>query len=148
MRSLQALCAFAMTGVVLSPSFAAEDLKVGAQVDRNEVPAGERLTFSVTIAGPIRETPKIQLTTFEGFQVLSTGQSQSLQIRSGEVHSTLMLTYTLAPTAPGTHLLGPVKIEYQGKEYQTQPIEIKVVESKREPLPEKQEPQLEGGVIL
>jgi len=131
-------------GFFLSPVWA-EELKVATQVDKSEVPAGEPLTFSVTIAGPIRQTPKIQLTSFEGFQVVSTGQSQSLQLRSGEVHSTLILTYTLAPTAPGTHVLGPVKIEYQGKEYQTQPIEVKVVPGAPKKTPE---PELEGGVIL
>ena len=154
---MRLLALFSILVLCAAPAFAAEELKVAAQVDKNEVPAGEPLIFSVTIAGPIRQTPKVQLTAFEGFQVVSTGQSQSLQIRSGEVHSALILTYTLAPTAPGTHVLGPVKIEYQGKEYQTQPIEVKVVpgtpekrsERKQEEqsLPEK-EPELEGGVIL
>ncbi len=162
MRLLRALSALAMTALVfLAPltryaalTFAAEELRVGAQVDKKEVPSGDLLIFSITLAGSIRETPKVQLMAFEGFKIVSTGQSQSLQIRSGQVYSTLVLSYTLAPTAPGTHTLGPVKIQYHGKEYETQPIEVTVVkrppknepEPNREPLSEQ--PELEGGVIL
>ena len=138
-------------------AFAAEELKVGAQVDKSQVSTDEPFTFSITIAGSIRETPKVQLTAFDGFQILSTGQSQSLQIRSGQINSTLILSYTLAPTTPGTHTLGPIKIEYQGKEYETPPIEVTVLpgkspkerpKPKQRPVPEQEQPQLEGGVIL
>ena len=144
--------------IAAGPVFAAEELKVAAQVDKSRVPAGEPFTFSITIAGSIQETPKVQLTAFDGFEILSTGQSQSIQIRSGQVRSTLTLSYTLAPTTPGTHTLGPVKIEYQGKEYQTPPIEVTVLpgnslpkrkrEPRRRPIPEPEQPQLEGGTIL
>lgn len=144
--------------LLLTPVFASEDLKVGAQVDKKQVPAGEPFTFSITIAGSIQETPKVHLTAFDGFEILSTGQSQSLQIRSGQVNSTLTLLYTLAPTAPGTHTLGPVKIEYQGKEYQTPPIEVTVLpgrgpprkrpQRRPEPTPEEESLPLEGGTIL
>lgn len=137
-------------------AMAAEDLSVGAQVDKTEVGTGEKFTFALTIAGPLRESPKIELSTFEGFQVVSTGQSQQLQMRAGQMRQTLTLTYTLAPTALGTHTLGPVKVEYKGKIYETQPIEVKVVQGKTQPAPEQEEqqeelprtPRLRGGTIL
>jgi hypothetical protein len=55
--------------------------------------------------------------------------------------------------------LGPVKVEYQGKVYQTQPIEVKVVEGRlgkhgkegkkeRKPRHRPPVPGLEGGVVL
>lgn len=132
-----------------------EELKVGAQVDKTEVPTGEPITYSIIIAGPVKAAPKIQITAFEGFEVLSTGQSQQIQMQGSEIRSALVLTYTLAPTTPGTQLLGPVKIQYQGHEYQTQPIEIKVVPgAAQKELPPRsrpkrpQPPRLEGGVIL
>ncbi|MBI3333203.1 MAG: BatD family protein [Candidatus Omnitrophica bacterium] len=150
------LAASCLLAVGASPVLADQELKVGAQVDRTEVGAGEPLTYSITIAGSIRETPKVEMTAFEGFDLLSTGQSHEIQMQSGQVRSALVLTYTLAPTAPGTHLLGPVKIRYQGHEYQTQPIEIKVVPGKpRRAAPSRRlrrapppAPDLKGGVIL
>ena len=133
----------------------AEDLNVGAQVDKTEVATGQALTFSIMISGPIKETPKVQLTSFQGFQVVSTGQSQQIQIQGGQTRQALTLTYTLAPTEPGTHLLGPVKVEYRGQTYETQPIEVKVVQGparNKTPQPSEpetpKEPRLEGGVVL
>lgn len=148
---LYGTCAWAANG---------EDFHVGAHVDKTEVGTGDIVTFAVTIAGPLRESPRVELSTFEGFQVVSTGQSQQLQVRAGQMRQTLTLTYTLAPTTPGTHTLGPVKVEYNGKVYETQPIEVKVVEgtSKEETqvAPEQEEqqeeppraPRLQGGTIL
>lgn len=136
------------------------ELSVAAQVDKSEVATGQPLLFSVTIAGQLQETPKVDLTSFEGFQIVATAQSQQIQIESGRIRQALTLTYTLAPTTPGSHTLGPVKVEYQGQVYETQPIEVKVVEGplrkeRRQPVkPSRQErkpataPKLEGGMIL
>ena len=134
--------------------FAADPLSVQAQVDRSEVKEGERLTFSVTITGPIRGTPKLHLGSLEGFQVVSTGRSQQIQMRGREISQALTLTYLLVPTQRGTFTLGPVKVEYQGQTYETQPIQVKVapgpagwIPKSRRPAPERL-PRLEGGVIL
>jgi uncharacterized protein (DUF58 family) len=129
---------------LLTPAYAVEELTVAAQVDKGEVKQGEVLTYSVTIAGSIQETPKVHLTAFEGFQVVSTGQSQQIQVAAGKAKLTLTLRYSLAPTAIGTHTLGPVKVEYRGQTYETQPIEVRVAPG----APRKEPPQLEGGVIL
>jgi len=149
-----------------SSAFGAQDLQVAAQVDKTLVKTGEPLLFSVTISGPITENPKITLTSLEGFQVVSTGQSHQIQAGRKGARLTLTLFYTLAPPAPGTHSLGPVRVEYKGRTFQTQPIEVKVLpapprpepDAKEEMQPEagpeaeewgpKEEPRLEGGIIL
>ena len=71
-----------------------------------------------------------------------------------------MFPNALTPTAPGTHILGPVTVEYLGSEYQTPPLEVKVraggkFPSRRRPPParsrspqEPQAPVLEGEVTL
>ena len=138
---LLALAVF--SGAGLEPALA-EELKVTARVDKNEIPAGQVLTFSVMIAGPIRQPPKVHLASFEGFKVLSSGQAQQIQIQGGKMISTLTLTYALAPSAPGKYTLGPVKIEYQGQVYETTPVQVTVSEGKKG----EETPALEGGVIL
>jgi hypothetical protein len=142
--------------VVPSPAGAEaprQTLVVGAHVDKTEVATGETLTFRVTMMGPIRISPKVRLTSFEGFQIISTGQSQQIQIRQGRTETTLTLSYLLAPVTPGTHTLGPVKVEFQGKVYETKPIEVTVVPGHQRNSPKleskpSEEPVLEGGVIL
>jgi len=147
-RFLKWTCPTALL-LVSGIGLASDPLKVAAQVDKTEVSTGQTLIYAVTIAGSIKTTPKIELTSFDGFQVISKGQSQSFQVRSGQAQSVLTLTYTLAPIEPGTHTLGPVKVEYQGQQYQTAPIEIKVVPGPaREPGRRPGAPRLDGGVVL
>lgn len=110
----------------------------------------EPLSFSVTIAGPIKTTPRVQVNSFEGFQVVSTGQSQQVNIRGGHLQLAVTLQYLLAPTAPGKHRLGPVTVEYQGQRYQTAPIEVEVLpagERPERPTPAPR-PKVRGGTIL
>lgn len=137
-----------MTAALCVPAaVSAEDLKVAAQVDKNEVAPGELLTYAVTIAGPLKESPKVHLTSFEGFRVVATAQAQQIQVEKGQPRQSLTLTYTLAPIEPGVHKLGPVKVEYQGTSYETQPIEVTVAAGSPEKKPARS-PQLEGGTVL
>ena len=104
-----------MAAAVFLQAAYSDDLKVAAQVDKKQVAAGQLLTYAVTIAGSLKESPKVQLTQFEGFHVVATSQAQQIQIEKGQPRQLLTLVYTLAPTEPGIHTLGPVKVEYQGR---------------------------------
>lgn len=139
----------------LLPPFSARaqeepSLSVTAQVDKTEVRQNEKLIFSITIAGTRKTTPKVELASLTGFKILATGQNQRIQIREGQAQQALMLSYTLAPTTAGTHTLGAVKVEYEGKVYETQPIEIQVLEADKAPEsePESELEIPEGGLIL
>lgn len=137
---------------LLTPVFC-EELTVQASVNKTEVRSDQKLVYSIAIAGALAEPPKVQLSGFEGFRVISTGQSQELQIHRGKKRQALILSYTLAPTAAGTHTLGPVKVEYEGQMYETQPIEVTVlpqgIPPRDEPDMKKlQDPDVEGGFIL
>lgn len=127
----------------LQPVFAAEDLAVSAQVDKTELAQGEALNYSITIAGPTQEEPKVNLGAVKGFHVVSSGQSHQLSVRAGQIQRSVLLSYLLTPLESGVHTLGPVKVTYRGKVYETQPIEVKVVGRAEAP-----KPKLEGGVIL
>ncbi len=131
-------------------AFAEADLSVSAQVDKSEVKQGEPLVFQINISGPIRQAPKVQMSSLEGFAVVSSGQSQQIQMRGGEVQQTLVFVYTLVPTEAGDRTLGPVKVEVQGKSYETQPIQVKVLPgpAPKSNRPAPRPPKLEGEVIL
>lgn len=119
-----------------------------AQVDRSELRQGEVLSFSVTIAGPLHRTPRLEMASFEGFRVVSTGQSQEIQMKERRMMQTLTLSYVLTPVAVGTHTLGPVKVEVQGRVYQTQPIEVRVLSGEAPKAERRRGPRLKGGVTL
>ena len=132
-------------------SAAEEEVSVSARVDKLEIPVGEKLLFEIVISGPIRGTPQVEIGKLEGFKVVSTGQSQQVRVQSGKVSQTLSLHYTLSAVEAGTRTLGPVKVEIQGKQFETRPVEVKVVPGPVEPPEEKASPQperAEGEVIL
>ena len=87
----------------------------------------------------------------KGFGLVSTGQSQRIRVQSGRTDQTLMLTYTLAALEAGTRTLGPVKVEYHGKSYETPPVDVTVLPGEAPPKAKKPAPslpELEGEVIL
>lgn len=137
----------APSGVARSaPAAGAEELTVQAQADKTKVAQGEKLVFSVVVSGSIRQSPEIELGSMEGFKVVSSDQAHQVEVKHGRMTQTFVLTRTLAAETPGTHVIGPVQVKYQGKVYETQPIEIQVTEgaapARRPP------PKLEGGITL
>ena len=112
---------------------------VSAKVNKTRAAVGENLLFSITINGPLPKTPKVQMAPLKGFQVVSTSQSQQIQIQAGKTRQALMLTYVLVPTEPGSLQIGRVTVDVEGKVYETEPIEVNVGSPS---------PELEGGVVL
>lgn len=120
-------------------------------MDKVRLTEEEPLTFSVTIAGPIQTTPRVTLSSFEGFQVVSTGQSQQVNIRTGQMQLSITLHYVLSPTSLGKHTLGPVTVEVEGRRYTTTPIEVVVrpaARPKGAPKPSPRRPVVRGGTVL
>ncbi len=125
----------------------AQEFTVQAQVDKTEVARGESLVFSIVISGSVKSSPKVEMGSFPGFEVVSSGQSQKLQMRAGEIEQSWTLSVTLAATEVGPHTLGPAKVDIEGKVLETQPVEVKVVEG-QEASPPARSPKLQGGVVL
>ncbi|MBI4314282.1 MAG: BatD family protein [Candidatus Omnitrophica bacterium] len=130
------------------------DLAVSSRVDKIKVSVGEPLTFSVTITGPVKTTPRVDIGSFEGFHLMTTGQSQQVDIRQGQMQLAVTLQYLLVAEQPGTHKLGPVTVEHEGKRYTAPFVQVEVAGS-AQALPGKerkrsrqQQPRIYGGTIL
>lgn len=122
----------------------AEEITLQAQVDKTEAALGEKIAFSIAISGSFEGFPEVRLPELKGFAVASSGQSQQIQFKKGQASQSLVLSYVLVPTAVGKLTIGPARVKYGSKVYETQPIEIKVTEGAAEPPA----PQLEGGITL
>lgn len=146
------LSAVSAVGRAEASSEVKPSLELSARTDKTRVGTGELLNFSIEIAGALSETPKVEIRNFEGFSIVSTGQSQQIRVEEGKPHLTLTLSYILAPFTPGKHLLGPIEVEYQGQKYKTEPIEVTVIPGngvKEPPRPTRRRiPNLEGGTVL
>lgn len=128
------------------------EITVSSAVDKVRLTVDEPLMFSVTIAGPITSTPRVSITSLEGFQVISTGQSQQVHLRGGQMQLAITLQYLLAPTTVGSQTLGPVVVEHEGHRYQTAPLTVEVLPGAAPPAPPApsapRRPAIRGGTVL
>ncbi|MEO0095680.1 MAG: BatD family protein [candidate division WOR-3 bacterium] len=119
--------------------FAAE-LNFVASVDRTTVGLGETFTLNVSVSGEnIGGVPSPKLPDLPDFNILGRSSSQSTNISfiNGKMtqQTTITFIYTLSPKKLGKFTIGPCKIDYQGKTYETQSIEIEVVKGATQATP-------------
>jgi len=100
-----------------------------ASVDRSTVGQNERFQVYFAFSGEdINSVRSFNAPSFRNFQVLSgPNQSSSMQIINGKV--TGSLTYSFIVQAPqiGKFVIGSASVEYRGKKYTTEPVNIEVV---------------------
>lgn len=98
-----------------------------AKTSHQVVEVGQRfqITFTVNSRGGNFTPPD-----FNDFRLLGgPNQSQSMQYINGQVSHSTSLSYILAATEEGTFTIGAASITVDGESYETNPIEIKVVEA-------------------
>lgn len=106
-------------------SFAQE---FNASVDRTVVGQYDRFQVYFTFNGSdVNNVRDFRPPNFSGFRVLSgPNQSTSMQIINGKVSASLSFVYILQPTNVGDYSIGQATVEYSGKTYKTNPLNIKV----------------------
>lgn len=128
-------------GVVGAPALgAAQDLTCSAKIDRTTVTVAEPVTLTLTMAGDLEGARLADLRLPEGISIAAQSQSTNIAIRSGAMERSTHLTYMLVPQQAGTFQLGPFTVVRQGKEFQTEAIEL-TVEKSALPPPSKQQPE-------
>lgn len=126
------------------------ELTIEAEVDRTALAAGEILHLTVTVTGDLSRTPEVSFEPPAAFRVVSTGQSQRIQVKGGQMRQAVLLTYSLKSTEAGTFTLGPASVKVGDKTIKTRALEVTVRESSgesREPGPPAEE-KSSGGIIL
>ena len=95
-------------------------LQITAQVDKTEISLNDEVTLSLRIQGGMNLRP--QLPSLPAFNVYST-MSNSSYINGKTSNE---FRYILVPRLVGNTTIGPIRIDYNGKTYQTDPIEIRI----------------------
>lgn len=116
---------FLLLIVIVGKTFAQEFI---ASVDRTTVGQYDRFQVYFTFNGSdINSVRDFRPPNFSGFKVLSgPNQSTSMQIINGKVSASLSFVYILQPTGIGDFTIGSATVEFSGKTYKTNPINIKV----------------------
>lgn len=114
----------------------AEDFGVEASVSATRIGLDDDLQLTVSIHGDATgRAGSPELPSFDGFRVAGRSTSTSVQIINGERSSTRSVIYHLLPQAEGKHVIGPIRVDYQGEEHFTDPIEVEVVPGSVAPSP-------------
>jgi hypothetical protein len=126
--------ALALALVVLAGAAAAADLEFTASVDQTTVGMGEQFQLTLTVQGEdMLSVPSPALPPLADFDVLGSTSSQAtnISIINGQMkkQATVNFIYVLSAKHLGKATIPPCKLTYQGKDYQSQPIEITVVKA-------------------
>jgi len=124
----------------------AAGIDFNASVDQSTVGVGEQFTLNVTVQGEGMATvPKPQLPDLPDFNLLgsSSSQSTSISIINGSMkkQATVNFVYYLSAKKTGQLTIGACKINYEGQEYQSQPISIEATKTAQANQPRQQAEQ-------
>jgi len=107
------------------------DVSVRASVTPQQAQVGEPLTLSIEVSGA-RNVSAPSL-TIDGFDVRYAGPLTQMSIVNGTISSSVQHRYTLIPLREGHFTLGPFRIDYDGKTYQTAAIGVDVTAGSQPP---------------
>ncbi len=113
-------------------------------VDRTNITLNQQVQLEIELRNADR-FPEVNL-DLDAFKILGgPARSSSYQWVNGRAFSTKKLVYTLAPLRPGTHTIGPLLMQYQGRKYTSNSVTITVSGTAaghgQQPSSGQQEPQ-------
>ena len=117
------------------PGTAAAGVTFEARVDRTQTTLDEPVTYTLEISGEAGSLPSPTLPAMDGFNVYSSGRTQSFSLVNGRMSSSVIFNYVLVPKKTGTLTIGPATIAVDGQTYSTSPITITVTGSSSAPPP-------------
>lgn len=114
-------------GLVLQAE--AQSVKVEATVSETQVFTGERIALSIEISGKdFNNIERPELPDFEGFQLVSRtpSTSRSFSFVNGVSSTSYTYTYYLTARKEGSFTISPIKVDIDGTEYQTKPLDVHI----------------------
>jgi hypothetical protein len=113
----------------------AAELEVTLQTDAPVVSMEESLVVTVSITGAgIRSIPTPKLPNSPFFQNVGTSTGQNYSIINGKMSASKTARFTLRPIKKGSARIGPVKVRFGKKVYQSNSVTVQVVDSA--PIPD------------
>lgn len=111
---------------------AAGDVSVRASLTPRAAQLGQTITLSIDVEGA-QNVQAPALSGLEDFEARYVGPSTQVSIVNGQMSSTVQHRYALTPRREGTFTLGPFTVEYDGQQYQTQPLQLSVTRAAAAP---------------
>lgn len=115
------ICIFCLCCAV----YALAQVTLTAKTDKTELAVDDELSLTVQVSGVKGNLVMPQLPSLPAFNVFSREMAQSTV--NGQ--TTLSFKYLMIPRFAGRTTIGPVTFKYNGKTYQTKPINIRIYKS-------------------
>lgn len=118
-----------LLGLFSTTALSQSSVSVSASVSETTIYTGERVSFSVEISGSFNNVSRPELPDFSGLRLLSNtpSTSRSYSFINGESSTTYTYSYYLVAQKTGNYQIPPVSITIDGKDYQTQPIDVQII---------------------
>lgn len=104
-------------------------------VDRTEATVEDALRLEVLVTGTRNAEP--QLPSLPDFRVGLMGRAAQVQVTNGRRTDSILFTYSLQPTRPGTFTIGAAKVEVDGRSYESEPFIVHILPADRSPGQER-----------
>ncbi|MCE5228198.1 BatD family protein [bacterium] len=131
------LCAVAFA-LCCAAEAAAADVEFTASVDRTDIQVGSTVQLTISVnskSGQDDVSPTMP--DFGGLQVVGGPSNQSqMTIVNNVMSATTSVVYQLRAPRVGTFTIGPSRLDYGGKSYETKPIQVKVSMQQPPSLPD------------
>ena len=120
----------------------ADSISVSASIDRKFVKIGNTIRLTVSILGT-QATTQPELPDIQGFQTRYVGPSTRVSFLNGRMSAAISHNYSLAAIEFGKHTIAPISVTFDGKTYQTLPINVEVLRGEANPNHKSSEELLE-----
>lgn len=117
--------------IITNLAVLAEEIGLTASVDKDILTIDDTLKLTITISGS-QNTPQPQFPRLEGLSLIfGPSISTKTSIINGAVSVSKSFNYVLKPISVGIFTIGEFVLEYDGKLYKSNKIDIEVVNSNR-----------------
>jgi hypothetical protein len=105
----------------------AQDVTVSAEVDPNPAAVDDQVSLVLTVSGNAGSVERPQIPQITGLKLMG-GPSTSSQFQwiNGQSSASRSFTYIFLPAQEGTLRIPPIKIQVDGKRFQTQELTLQV----------------------
>ena len=122
-RALRIGLAVLLLGLGVSPAWA--NIRVRADINPQQAELGESLTLVIEVQGAQDVEPPA-LSGLDAFDASYVGPSTRMSIVNNRYSASVQHRYTLRARKEGRFTLGPFRVEHQGREYQTETVEVEI----------------------
>ncbi|MFQ5864860.1 MAG: BatD family protein [bacterium] len=127
----------ALLVIVGSSQSFGQDLEIKAFVNRTTIGLNQQFELTVELSGSdANKAPQPPTPSLDAFaSYIGTSSSQNIQIVNARMSVTKTFTHHFIAIAVGKFQIDPIRLEYKGKTFTTEPIAIEVVDSQTAPQP-------------